>query len=104
MEFITKVIKHSSLAIMLAIIPITSHAQITVVDTSYPEEPLVEPTIIVPYKTPAPSCHTYTGCDVIAVEKYYYRIPKRKRSCGYRVKQPCCMTNYCNRPCARQCW
>jgi len=94
MKFIIKVRKYSLLQcyliIILATIPITSSAQV-VVDTSSPQEHLVEPTIVIAPSTVEPDCHSYTGCSLSVVKKSYYHKPKHYRSkphCDYQ--QPCC--------------
>ena len=75
-----KFISHCYFILLLALMPMASFAQeITVVDTSAPEDPLIAPTIMMTAVEVQPSCHTYTGCDVLVVDKYRYIKRKYKR-------------------------
>jgi len=84
---------HYYLIILLSIIPISSLAQ-NVIDTSAPEDLLIEPTLVVPWSSIEPNCNTYTGCGLIVIQKHYYHKPKKvklRRQCVYEY--PCCVRN-----------
>ncbi|VVC74989.1 hypothetical protein AQUSIP_02630 [Aquicella siphonis] len=109
MKFIIKASKysllHCYLIIILATIPIASSAQ-NIVDTSSPQDHLVEPAIVMTPSTVEPDCHTYTGCGLIIVKKYYYNKPKQYKPKQHRIyHQPCCVIGGCYvRPVIGQCW
>lgn len=76
------------LILTLAVISVTSSAQnITVMDTSAPEDRLVNPTIVMTPGTVTPNCDTYTGCGLIVLKVHHYQKPKRHRVHHY---QSCC--------------
>lgn len=95
------------LFMILAVISMTSFAQdIAIVDTSSPQDSLVEPTIVMTPVTVIPDCDTYTGCGLIVLKKIHYQrihYLKHKRHRVYH--QPCCVTGDCYmRPVIEQCY
>ncbi len=80
MKTITKVSKRCFLlycGFIIAIAAITHSARAQV----------ITPYIVVTPSTIQPNCHTYTGCGVIVVERYYiyHRYRRHRRHCGYPV-------------------
>lgn len=96
---------HCCLIITFVTLPITSFAQ-QVIDTSSPEDQLVEPSIVITPTTITPDCHTYTGCGLIVVNKYYYHNPKHyKHRRHHFYHQPCCeVGDWYESPAVGQCW
>ena len=85
MKPITKVSRRCFLLYCGFIIAITgithsAHAQV------------VTPYIVVTPSTIQPDCHTYTGCGVIIINRYYihhyYRRHYYRRHCAYSVDYP----------------
>lgn len=102
-----KFILRCYLMMILTVIPLTTYAQdITIIDTSSPYEPLVEPTIVMTSVTVEPDCHTYTGCGLIVLKKAHYQKPKVYKHKRHRIyHQPCCMIGECYvRMVPRQCY
>lgn len=99
MKFIIKISKYSllqcCLIITFAAIPIVSFAQ-DVVDFSSPQDPLVEPAIVMTSSTIQPDCHTYTGCGLIVVNQHYYYPPKHYKHRRHHIyHQSCCAVGDC---------
>ena len=84
--------------------PIISSAQ-DVIDTSSPQDLLVEPTIVLTPSIDEPDCHTYTGCGVIVVNKYLHLKPKLHKLKRHRVhREPSCVIEESYVSFVPQCW
>ena len=80
---------HGCLIVMLALMPITSSAQdITIVDTSSPMDPLVDPTIVMTPVNLEPNCKSYTGCGLMVVNPKPVKVVYKHKK--HRVHRQAC--------------